>query len=215
MKETTAKEKILKKVRTALIHKTDQPFPHVDTQKSVYPLPTESLDVVFAQELTKAQGNFVYCENGAEFVENLKALTSTKKWNHLYCWDNSLQEIFIRYDFRNSRIGKSIEKADVGITRCEALIARTGTVLISSKLASGRTLSIFPPVHVVVATTDQLVFDISDGLEVVSSKYQDDMPSMISLITGPSRTADIEKTLVLGAHGPKEVYVFLIDQLTK
>ena len=45
----------------------------------------------------------------------------------------------------------------------------------------------------------------------MKKKYPDNYPSMISLITGPSRTADIEKTLVMGAHGPKELYVFLIE----
>ena len=99
----------------------------------------------------------------------------------------------------------------MGVTRCESLIARTGTVLISSKLASGRTLSVFPPVHIVVATPDQLVFDIGEGLERVSEKYKDLMPSMISIITGPSRTADIEKIMVLGAHGPRRLAVILIE----
>ncbi len=63
-----------------------------------------------------------------------------------------------------------------------------------------------------MATTDQLVFDLSDGLRMLSDKYGKNMPSMVNIATGPSRTADIEKTLVLGAHGPKEVYVFLLDK---
>src|SRR2546428_120142 len=57
----------------------------------------------------------------------------------------------------------------------------------------------------------KFIYDIKDGLQMLQQKYEDDVPSMIILATGPSRTADIEKTLVLGAHGPKEVYVFLID----
>ena len=56
----------------------------------------------------------------------------------------------------------------------------------------------------------QLVDDLKQALKLIRLKY-DTIPSMISLITGPSRTADIEKTLVMGAHGPKELYVFLID----
>jgi L-lactate dehydrogenase complex protein LldG len=55
-----------------------------------------------------------------------------------------------------------------------------------------------------------LVYDISDSL-VKFKESQDGFPSMISFATGPSRTADIEKTLVVGVHGPKEVYCFLID----
>jgi L-lactate dehydrogenase complex protein LldG len=82
---------------------------------------------------------------------------------------------------------------------------------MTSRQLAGRRLSIFPPVHIVVATTFQLLPDIKDGLAFVQKKYGDKLPSMISLVTGASRTADIEKTLVLGAHGPKELVLFLID----
>jgi L-lactate dehydrogenase complex protein LldG len=53
--------------------------------------------------------------------------------------------------------------------------------------------------------------DLKDGFKLLKNKYGHNTPSLISTITGPSRTADIEKTLVLGAHGPKELFVFLLD----
>jgi L-lactate dehydrogenase complex protein LldG len=59
----------------------------------------------------------------------------------------------------------------------------------------------------------QLVPDIKDGLQLIKSKYGNKIPSMISLVSGPSRTADIEKTLVMGAHGPRELVLFLIDDI--
>jgi L-lactate dehydrogenase complex protein LldG len=66
-------------------------------------------------------------------------------------------------------------------------------------------------VHIVLAYTSQLVLDLKDGFKLLKKKYGNNIPSLISTITGPSRTADIEKTLVLGAHGPKELFVFLLD----
>ena len=72
-------------------------------------------------------------------------------------------------------------------------------------------MTVFPETHLIVGYTSQLVPDLKDALKNVRKKYEDNFPSQISLITGPSRTADIEKTLVLGAHGPKELYVFLIE----
>jgi L-lactate dehydrogenase complex protein LldG len=66
-------------------------------------------------------------------------------------------------------------------------------------------------VHIVIAFTSQIVKDIDEGLILIKKKYKSGFPSMISLITGPSRTADIEKTLVYGAHGPKELILFLVD----
>jgi L-lactate dehydrogenase complex protein LldG len=86
--------------------------------------------------------------------------------------------------------------------------------MVSNENAAGRRLSIFPHHHIVIARTGQLVLDLKDAFKLIKNKYGDQLPSMISTITGPSRTADIEKTLVLGAHGPKELFVFLIDDFS-
>ncbi len=100
-----------------------------------------------------------------------------------------------------------MESCDAGISACDALVAQTGSVLVTSKSSGGRALSVLPPHHVVIATRDQMVRDLTEAFAVVKEKYQDDYPSMISFITGPSRTGDIERILVLGAHGPKKLTV--------
>jgi L-lactate dehydrogenase complex protein LldG len=82
---------------------------------------------------------------------------------------------------------------------------------MSSAQDSGRTVSVYAPVHICIAYSSQLVYDIRDGIEFLTEKYKNKIPSFITVATGPSRTADIEKTLVVGVHGPKDVYVFLID----
>jgi L-lactate dehydrogenase complex protein LldG len=89
------------------------------------------------------------------------------------------------------------------------LSARTGTVIVSSNV-TGRRLNIFAPTHIVIAKKSQLVNDIAQGLEKIKNKY-DSLPTLISYITGPSRTADIEKTLIIGAHGPKKLIVFIYN----
>jgi L-lactate dehydrogenase complex protein LldG len=76
---------------------------------------------------------------------------------------------------------------------------------------AGRRLGIYPHVHIVIAYTSQLLPEIKDGLQLLHNKYAQSLPSMINMIAGPSQTADIEKTLVLGAHGPKELILFLIE----
>ena len=210
--EPKSKERILKNIRAALIHPTDQPFPNIDITSSVYRQPADTLDVIFAEEFTRIQGNFVYCENEKVFLENLDSLAEKNRWENLYVWEFKLQDFFQKNFFKRLRVGNSLEKADAGITTCECLVARTGSILISSRKASGRALPIFPPVHVVVAYQNQLYYDLKEALQYVVEKYNGNIPSMISIASGPSRTADIEKTLVLGAHGPKEVYVFFIDQ---
>lgn len=91
------------------------------------------------------------------------------------------------------------------------LIARTGSILLSSAQHMGRSAPVYYPVHIVFAYLDQVVYDIEDGIKAMKKKYGNNLPSMINLATGPSRTADIEKTLVVGVHGPGEVYCFLIN----
>jgi L-lactate dehydrogenase complex protein LldG len=70
---------------------------------------------------------------------------------------------------------------------------------------------VYAAVHVCIAYTSQLVYDIRDGLQLIKEKYAGNIPSLVTFATGPSRTADIEKTLVVGVHGPAEVYVFLVE----
>jgi len=209
---TTSKERILKNIRKALIQPTDAPFPNLDTASSVYAPPNDSLDVIFAEQFTKVQGNFFYCEHEDDFINQLNALAEKNSWQNVYAWEFNLQEVFQKHNFLKLKVGHVLDKADAGITSCECLVARTGSILLTSKNESGRALPIFPPVHIVIAHNNQLFYDLKEALQKLMEKFNGNIPSMISIATGPSRTADIEKTLVLGAHGPKEVYVFFIDQ---
>ena len=103
-----------------------------------------------------------------------------------------------------------LESCDIGLTECDALVAQTGSVLITSRSAGGRGLSILPPHHIVLAHRGQLLGDLPAAFVLLKRKYSDNYPSMISLVTGPSRTGDIERILVLGAHGPKKLTIFLV-----
>lgn len=103
-----------------------------------------------------------------------------------------------------------LEACDVGITECDALVAQTGSVLITSRSSGGRALSVLPPHHVVVARRDQLVADLPAAFELLARRHAWNYPSFISLVTGPSRTGDIERILVLGAHGPKQLTIVCV-----
>jgi L-lactate dehydrogenase complex protein LldG len=207
---TTSKEKLLKKIRKSLLEKRDNPYPNLEDLPH-YSQNDELPEVLFAGQLTSISGQFVFCEDEAQFIENLLELAEDRRWRKIYCWEPPLQDILKRFDFPFFETDKSFEQADVGFTLCEALIARNGSILLSNANMAGRRLSIYPPVHIVLAYSSQLVLDLKDGFKLLKNKYENNLPSMISTVTGPSRTADIEKTLVLGAHGPKELFVFLLD----
>jgi L-lactate dehydrogenase complex protein LldG len=163
----------------------------------------------FKTELEAINGVCVICDDEADLYAKLKSFVTKKELPYLFCRDT-----YIASQLELNKILFSFDEAQfdamqAGITGCEFLVARTGSVLVSSATQSGRQLNVFPPIHIVLAHVSQLVNYVEDALVAVQQKYGDNLPSIVSTITGPSRTADIEKTLVLGAHGPKEFIVFL------
>ena len=210
MDEATSREKVLKKVRNALIHKMPNPFPDIDFDSNIYKETNESPDIIFAEEFIKASGKFVYCESEQDLAETLKALITENHWINIFCKEDKVNKILTENNIPFLSDDEDFIDTEVGITSCEFLISRLGSIMVSSKQQCGRRSFVFPPVHIVFAYTSQIVPDIKQALNGIKTKYEK-MPSMISMITGPSRTADIEKTLVMGAHGPCELYVFLVD----
>jgi L-lactate dehydrogenase complex protein LldG len=211
MKISPAKENILKKIRKALIHPTPLPFPQSEGHSSVFRPVQQELEIEFAEQFSKLQGKFIFCVNGEELAFQLQNLVKLNHWKNIYCREDKLKTLLSKNtdaDFSAEDLGG----CEAAVTSCELLIARTGSIVMSSFQQSGRTVSIYAPIHICIAYTRQLVNDIREGLQLLKDKYQDNLPSLITFATGPSRTADIEKTLVVGVHGPKEVYVFLVDQ---
>ncbi|TFG99376.1 MAG: hypothetical protein E4H13_08915 [Calditrichales bacterium] len=97
---------------------------------------------------------------------------------------------------------------EIGLTAADYLVARTGSIFIRTLSAGGRRLSVLPPVHIVLAEEKQIVSSLDDVLR--EGHFETGNWSFASLISGPSRTSDIEKQLVLGAHGPKQLIVVLL-----
>lgn len=201
---------MLKKIRKALLEKHENPYPNLE-EAPLYEKYDGYLEVMFAEQLSQVAGKFIFCEDELQFIESLLSLADEKNWRKIYCWEKPVQELLTHYEFPFYSTDTGFMQAEVGITLCEALVARNGSVMLSNGSAAGRRLSIYPPHHIVVAYTSQLVLDLKDGFKKLKEKYGDVLPTMISNVTGPSRTADIEKTLVLGAHGPKELIVFLLE----
>jgi L-lactate dehydrogenase complex protein LldG len=210
MNVSPSKENILKKIRKALSHSTPLPFPQSEGNQSVFQALQQEPEVEFAEQFTKLQGKFIYCINQQEFAFQLSSLVKKQDWEKVYCVEDKmiapvagqLAERLVKTDLAN---------CDVSITGCESLVARTGTIVLSSAQVNGRTASVYAPIHICIAYTSQLVYDLKDALQAAKEKYGNNLPSLLTFATGPSRTADIEKTLVVGVHGPKEVYLFLIE----
>ncbi len=213
MRVSSAKENILKKIRQALSESTPIPFPQSEGSHSVFQPSRQDLEIEFAEQFTKLQGKFVFCIDHRELVNQLKALAAHQSWKKIVCREERLQTLLREQAF-DAFSDTGLAECDAAITSCETLIARTGSIVMSTggSNPSGRTVSVYAPVHICIAWSDQLVYDIKDGLIALKEKYQQQLPSLFTFATGPSRTADIEKTLVVGVHGPREVYLFLVDK---
>jgi len=210
MKFSPSKESILKKIRKALSHSTPLPFPQSEGNQKIYPVSQDELEVLFAEQFNALQGRFIFCVNLQEFAFQFNSLVKKSDWQKIYCVEKRLKDLLgssVEERFTN----ENLADCDVSVTGCEYLVARTGSIVMSTGQPSGRTTSVYAPIHICIAFTNQLVYDVKDALTLVKEKYKDKIPSLITFATGPSRTADIEKTLVVGVHGPKQVYCFLVD----
>jgi L-lactate dehydrogenase complex protein LldG len=213
MEESTTKEKILKKIRDAIIYKIDNPFPKADYEKSIYNEPDENPDIAFATAFTKAGGKFVYCPDEKSAMINIKTLVNEKKLTNIFTFDPEIQSFLTIANIDFIKDARYLQSVNVGITYCEFLISRFGSIVISSLMKSGRRLPVFSDIHIVLAFSSQIVPGIKEALAGIKNRYGQNIPSMISIITGPSCTSEIENTFVTGVHGPREQYVFLIDDI--
>lgn len=179
----------------------------------------DSLDsalTMLCNRLSELKAELYRCEGLVSLVNGLKELSSQENWTrvalHKGLWMESCAEIFKEALWADEPYAiQDLEQCDLAITHCDAIVAQTGSVLLSSKTTSSRALTILPPIHIVLATKQQIVWDLPAAFDLISTKYNPHYPSMITFITGPSRTADIERTIVLGAHGPRRLIIIIID----
>ena len=217
------RENIFERIREALTFPAHahhgHGLPTVAEQRGVMPPvgPTaEEQFALFAKNASDLKATFKLVNDEAELAGELQALSAAENWQRAATHTGSLAQaqtkaLGLPTIVTNDGYDKhELEKCDVGISECDALIAQTGTVLVTSRSAGGRALSCLPPHHVVIARREQLVADLPAAMALVKQKYGGNFPSMISFITGPSRTGDIERILVLGAHGPKKLTVYCL-----
>jgi L-lactate dehydrogenase complex protein LldG len=224
----TNREIILGRIREALKIAAPHPAFHGDAGETS-PLPAspqkwlppvgqtlEQQIELFQKNAEDLKTEFRMFATTSEAAQHLKTLAASGGWKKIGRHSGELTDAVARelgmpeVFTDNGYAVNDLESCDAGLTGCEALIAQTGSVLVSAPSAGGRALSVLPPHHIVLARRSQVVPDLSVALQRVQEKYQDKFPSMLSFISGPSRTGDIERILVLGAHGPKKLTILLL-----
>jgi L-lactate dehydrogenase complex protein LldG len=216
-KTSKARENILRKIRIALHEESVAlPYPEVENHpsSSFFAVQTDgTLEESFAAQFSKSGGHFVFCNTQADLLKNISLLAESRGWTEVLCAHKPLFSFLVNNKLSFVReFNPAHEMAQACITDCEVAVARTGSFLFSSRQNHGRVAPVYFPVHIIVVQPHQVVADIADALKLLKQKYNGQLPSMVNLNTGPSRTADIEKTLVTGVHGPKEVFCFFLNQ---
>jgi L-lactate dehydrogenase complex protein LldG len=170
----------------------------------------------FRVNALELKANFVLVASEEELAAQLSKIAQAEGWKKIATHSNALAEracASLNLPVLRTDGGYNVcelEACDAGISACDALIAQTGSVLVTSQSAGGRALSVLPPHHIVVARREQLLADLPAAFALLKEKYASGYPSFISFITGPSRTGDIERILVLGAHGPKKLTILCL-----
>jgi L-lactate dehydrogenase complex protein LldG len=221
-----SREKILRRIREALT--VPAPARHLpgkgDTaahapREWLPPVPQTRSDLagLFEKNSRDLKTDLRRCADRAAASATLSVIAREEGWKSVATHDFSLGSAAVpalglpvlRTDVAYETA--ALEACDAGISGCECLVAQTGGILVTSASAGGRALSVLPPHHVVIATESQLVGDLVDAFSLLRARYPE-IPSFLSFITGPSRTGDIERILVLGAHGPKKLTVLLVAE---
>lgn len=108
--------------------------------------------------------------------------------------------------------GMAQDRDEVGFTGCLAAVAETGTLVMTSGPTHPTSLNFLPETHVVVLKARQVTGAYEDALDIIKQQHRGSLPRTINLITGPSRTGDIEQTIYMGAHGPRRLHILLVDE---
>ena len=217
------RENIFTRIREALRVEARAPEPNglptTADHRRVLPAVSPSADeqfALFAKNAADLRATFKLVKDASALTAELRALRDTEHWKWIAAHKGQLAgalagSLGLPVLFTDDGCDKhELEKCDVGISECDALVAQTGTVVVTSRTSGGRALSCLPPHHIVIARRDQLVPDLPAAFALIKQKHGAKFPSMISFITGPSRTGDIERILVLGAHGPKKLTIFCV-----
>jgi len=212
LKESTSKEKVLKALRHARVaSEYPKKVVDIDTKTSIYPPVEDFPEVVFAKRLIQNHGRFIYCKDLFEAMINLKHIIAENNYDTIFTNEPEIEHFLTEGEINFINHEQGLKKAQAVITLCECLVARFGSVVMSSRQPSGRKTHTLAEAHIVIAFRDQVITEMSSAFPFLQNKYGKEMPSMITFITGPSRTNAIHEELTYGVNGATDLFVLYID----
>ncbi len=211
----TAREQILSDIRKALRASPGQPAPLPTPALSIPQSSRDELTNLFVQKFEALGGKCLRVPNPfavARAIADLLAQKSAIASNSPFlrrCGVTGLPQVHAGFTDRE-QLTDACAAADIGITSADYALAATGTFVMLSSPSEARLVSLLPPAHIAIFPRSRILANLDD-LFTVLPRPADQTSSMV-LITGPSRTADIEQILVRGVHGPGEIYAVIVDE---
>lgn len=147
--------------------------------------------------------------NLAKFTNAKKIVTVDSPLQSAASINKQLESMGIAVYTDVADIAEHAESADIGISTVEFGIAESGSVCMDGYAFESRLVSMLPPIHIAFMNSNNIVLGITEAFEIISKVYD---RGYISFITGPSRTADIERVLTIGVHGPSRFILIAIDE---
>lgn len=234
---TTSRERILANLRASLattragLEREAARAPHTPPP-FVHP-PADDLVGQFIAELSKLEGRAYRCADDGQAIETIRSLLQERQATAVIAWELDLiglpglaelladlgisiadSQVAHTGDERANRL-QALEPIPVCISGAECGIAESGSFIVLSGNGRGRLASLLAPAHIAVLRAAQLFRGLGEALSFIQQQYGSNLfaaRSNLTVITGPSRTADIELTLTLGVHGPRELHVVLIEE---
>lgn len=215
MNTSAAKVKIFDSIRQSL--KVSEPFDvvhaehhHEEDFGEVKPFIFENKAEVFRENLTAIGANCKIFNNLKDARDEVESVIVEKSAKTIAISDSvSVTKIAntINADFIQNASSRELFDCQIGITSAQFGISETGTLVIESDKEFNRLASLIPPVHICILEASKLRNNLGEVLAELSR----DLSKSVTFITGQSRTSDIELTLALGVHGPKELFVFIVE----
>lgn len=180
----------------------------------------------FQTEVTKVGGRFHKAECAESALQYIEYICSERRATTVIGWDSTLPAgIVLREALRKSgrefvtetnprEFRRAVTTADVGVSGVDFALADTGTLVVLARKGQARSVSLLPSVHIALVRPAQILSALDDLFPILSQyngSNDGTLSSAITFITGPSRTADIELTLVVGVHGPQQLHVILLE----
>ena len=215
-KDTTYKEQILARLRNAVIEKPEAMFKDIDLRTDTWNpiLEEDGNAITFVQRFKDLGGLFIYLEDEAELGDCLKQLAPQNGWGAIWCPSNDIQPILEKYgvSYVTDEPNRKDNSKMVSIIPCNYLIAQTGSIIVTDGHAGSRRTYTEPDILLVVAYADQIVSSLKEAFQKLNKDLDDDATSQAVVITGPTRSYDIEQENIQGVFGARQIAVFLVDK---